>query len=154
MAALLNNRSENRFKIQGAKLKYRKLSGKRIGGKFHGPLGLKNISNNGASFESIHDYMPYSIAKLLPELFYFVFGVALIFLHKLQFRFKFVSTLGLIVTLGLFLIIQEFIGSTDYVSVIIFDSIYSLAELLIMPILVYIILLLHTQNYARLFLKL
>ncbi len=56
MAALLDKRSEYRFIIEGAKLKYRKLSGEKIGGKFHGPLNLVNISNNGASFEVAHDY--------------------------------------------------------------------------------------------------
>ena len=56
MAALLNKRSGDRFEIEGAQIKYRKLSGKKIGGKFHGPLNLNNISNNGAGFEIIHDY--------------------------------------------------------------------------------------------------
>jgi len=52
----VDSRADNRIEIEGARVKYRKLNGNAFSGKFTEPLHLKNISQNGASFE-IHHYL-------------------------------------------------------------------------------------------------
>ena len=56
MKEKIDFRAENRVEIEGASIKYRKLNGNAYSGKFTEPLHLKNISQNGASFE-IHHYL-------------------------------------------------------------------------------------------------
>ncbi len=56
MKQKINFRAENRVEIEGAIIKYRKLNGNAYSGKFTEPINLKNISQNGASFE-IHHYL-------------------------------------------------------------------------------------------------
>ena len=56
MKEKIDFRAENRVEIEGAIIKYRKLNGNAYSGKFTEPINLKNISQNGASFE-IHHYL-------------------------------------------------------------------------------------------------